>query len=149
ANWKLNAGYTHLQARFRDAFLACTGTPCPVPTRPVAAGSRIPGVPENYGSLRLEHGDGSGWREGLTFTSVGSVTVNDIDTQRAAGYGLIDLDAGYIFNLTGATRLDLSARVNNLANRRYIGSVIVNDGNGRYFEPGPERSYMLGARLRF
>ncbi|WP_445143513.1 TonB-dependent receptor family protein [Dyella sp. Tek66A03] len=149
ANWKLSAGYTHLQARFRDAFLACTGTPCPVPTTPVAAGSRIPGVPENYGSLRLEHGDGSGWREGLTITSVGSVTVNDIDTQRAAGYGLIDLDAGYIFNLTGTTQLDLSARVNNLANRRYIGSVIVNDGNGRYFEPGPERSYMLGARLSF
>jgi iron complex outermembrane receptor protein len=149
ANWRLSAGYTHLQARFRDAFLACTGTPCPVPTTPVAAGSRIPGVPENYGSLRLEHGDGSGWREGLTFTSVGSVTVNDIDTQRAAGYGLIDLDAGYIFNLTGTSRLDLSARVNNLANRRYIGSVIVNDGNGRYFEPGPERSYMLGARLSF
>ncbi|MGO4521272.1 TonB-dependent receptor family protein [Dyella sp. 2RAF44] len=148
-DWRLSVGYTHLKARFLDGFLTCTTTPCPVPTTPVAADSRIPGVPEDYGSLRLEHGNGSGWREGVTVTGVGSVTVNDIDTQRAAGYGLIDVDAGYTFNLSDTTRLDLSARVNNLANRRYIGSVIVNDGNGRYFEPGPDRSVMFGARLRF
>lgn len=149
ADWRISAGYTHLKARFRNDFLACTGTPCPVPTTPIAAGSRMPGVPEDYGSLRLEHGNGTGWREGITVTGVGSVTVNDTGTDRAAGYGLIDLDAGYTFALGGATRLDLSARMNNLANRRYIGSVIVNDGNGRYFEPGPDRSVMLGARLSF
>lgn len=149
-DWRLSAGYTHLRARFRNGFLACTGSPCAVPTTPIAAGSRLPGVPEDYGSLRLEHGgDTSGWREGITFTGVGAVTVNDTDTDRAAGYGLIDVDAGYTFALGQTTRLDLSARVNNLANRRTIGSVIVNDGNGRYFEPGPDRSVMLGARLTF
>jgi iron complex outermembrane receptor protein len=39
--------------------------------------------------------------------------------------------------------------VDNLADRRYIGTVIVNDGNGRYFEPGTDRTYMLGAKLTF
>jgi iron complex outermembrane recepter protein len=148
-DWRLSAGYTHLKARFQDGFLTCISSPCPVPTMAVAANSRIPGVPEDYGSLRLEHGNGSGWREGITVSGVGSVTVNDIDTQRAAGYGLTSVDVGYTFNLSNTTRLDLSARVNNLANRRYIGSVIVNDGNGRYFEPGPDRNVMLGARLTF
>jgi iron complex outermembrane recepter protein len=148
-DWRLSAGYTHLKARFQDGFLTCTGSPCPVPTMPVAANSRIPGVPEDYGSLRLEHGTGTGWREGLTLTGVGSVTVNDLDTDRAAGYALVDVDAGYTFALGETTRLDLSARISNLADRRYIGSVIVNDGNGRYFEPGPNRGYMLGARLTF
>jgi hypothetical protein len=57
--------------------------------------------------------------------------------------------AGYTFNLSNTTRLDLRARVNNLANCHYSGSVIVNDGNGRYFEPGPDLSVMLGARLTF
>lgn len=147
--WRLSAGFTHLRARFQDGYLACSGSPCTVPDTPVAAGSRIPGVPENYGSLRLEHGDGSGWREGLTLTGVGSVTVNDFDTDRAAGYALLDLDAGYTFALGGGSTFDLSLRVNNLTDRRYIGSVIVNDGNGRYFEPGPDRNYMLGARLTF
>ncbi len=28
-------------------------------------------------------------------------------------------------------------RINNLFDRRYVGSVIVDDSNGRYFEPAP------------
>jgi iron complex outermembrane receptor protein len=148
-DWQIAAGVTHLQSRFRSGFLTCTSTPCVTPTTPVAAGSRIPGVPDNYGSLRLQHGNGLGWREGVTFSGVGAVTVNDIDTQRAAGYGLVDLDVSYTFALGSSARLQLSARVDNVADRRYIGTVIVNDGNGRYFEPGPDRAGMLGARLVF
>jgi iron complex outermembrane receptor protein len=30
-----------------------------------------------------------------------------------------------------------------------VGSVIVNDGNGRYFEPGPGRTFLLGVDLRW
>ena len=147
--WRLGAGYTRLRARFEDAYLACTGSPCTTPATPVAAGSRLPGVPQAYGSLRLEHGDGPGWREGVTLTGVGAVTVDDVGSDRAAGYVLVDADAGYTFALGGTARLDLSLRLANLADREYIGSVIVNDGNGRYFEPGPGRSVMLGARLTF
>ncbi len=148
-DWQISAGVTHLQARFLSAFNTCFSAPCVVPSLPVAAGSRMPGVPENYGSLRLQHGSDLGWHEGIDLTGVGTVTVNDTDTQRAAGYGLIGLDTSYTFAIGESSRLQLSARVDNLANRRYIGSVIVNDGNGRYFEPGPDRTWMLGAHLTF
>lgn len=147
--WQGRAGFTHLQARFRSAFFACTETPCLAPTTPVAAGSRMPGVPDNYGSLRLQHGFALGWRQGVTFTAAGPVSVNDIGSERAAGYGLIDLDLSYGVALGSGSQLQLSARVDNVADRRYIGAIIVNDGNGRYFEPGPERSFMLGARVTF
>ena len=147
--WQISAGFTHLQARFRSTFFTCLSAPCAEAKLPVTAGSRIPGVPDNYGSLRIQHGRDLGWREGLTLSGVGSVSVNDIDSQRATGYGLVDADVSYTFALASTARLQLSARVNNLADRRYIGSVIVNDGNGRYFEPGPARTYMLGARLVF
>jgi iron complex outermembrane receptor protein len=30
-----------------------------------------------------------------------------------------------------------------------VGSVIVNDGNGRYFEPGAGRTFLLGVDLRW
>jgi hypothetical protein len=30
------------------------------------------------------------------------------------------------------------ARIDNVFDRRYVGSVIVNEGNARYFEPPPE-----------
>lgn len=149
ARWRIAAGVTHLDARFRDGFLACTGTPCQTPSTPVAAGTRLPGVPRNYGSLRLEHGADRGWRQGLTLNAVSAVTVNDLGSEHAAGYARIDLDTGYRFALGTDASLLLTARVDNLANRHFIGSVIVNDGNGRYFEPAPGRSLMLGARLTF
>lgn len=148
-DWQISAGFTRLQARFRSAFLACRATPCTVVSTPVAAGARMPGVPENYGSLRIRHGGELGWHESLDLSGVGAVSVNDTGTDRAAGYGLIGADAGYTFALGAGTRLQLSVRVDNLGDRRYIGSVIVNDSNGRYFEPGPGRTWMLGARLVF
>ena len=147
--WHLAAGVTHLTARFESGFLACTDTPCAMPDTPVRAGSRLPGVPDNYGSLRLEHGGELGWREGATLTGVGAVSVNDTDTAQAAGYGLVEVDTSYTFALGQTTRLRLSARIDNLADRRFIGSVIVNDGNARYYEPGPGRTWLLGAQLRF
>lgn len=147
--WRIEAGFTHLQAVFRSGFLACTGTPCPVPTAPVRAGARIPGVPRNYGSLRVRHGADTGWREGLTLAGIGNVVANDIQTARAAGYGLVGVDLAYVFALGPTQRLQLSGRIDNLADRRYVGSVIVNDGNGRYYEPGPDRSWMFGMQLSF
>ena len=36
------------------------------------------------------------------------------------------------------------ARVDNIFAKRYAGSVIVNEGNARYFEPAPERNWTVG-----
>ena len=35
-------------------------------------------------------------------------------------------------------------RIENLTDRRYAGSVIVADGNRRFYEPAPGRNYLLG-----
>jgi iron complex outermembrane recepter protein len=35
-------------------------------------------------------------------------------------------------------------RVNNLADRNYVGSVIVDDTNSRFFEPAGRRNYLAG-----
>ena len=143
--WRLRLGMTWLQARFRSGFLACAGTPCLAPDLPVPAGTRIPGVPGRYGSLRLEHGGALGWRGGLELEGVGAVPVDDRNSASAPGYLRTGVDLGYGFAL-GDARLHLVARVDNLFDRRIVGSVIVNEGNGRYYEPAPGRS--LGLRLR-
>ncbi|HUB92072.1 MAG TPA: TonB-dependent receptor, partial [Dyella sp.] len=147
--WRIAAGFTHLQAVFRSGFLACAGTPCTAPNVPVPHGARIPGVPGNYGTLRIEHGGELGWQQGITFTGAGSVMANDTNTARAAGYGLVGIDLAYVFALGGSKRLRVSGRVDNLTDRRYVGSVIVNDSNGGYFEPGPDRTYMFGTQVSF
>jgi iron complex outermembrane receptor protein len=38
------------------------------------------------------------------------------------------------------------ARIDNLLDRDIIGSVIVNEGNGRYFEPAPGRNWFIGLK---
>ncbi|SFS17374.1 iron complex outermembrane recepter protein [Dyella sp. OK004] len=138
--WRVLLGATHVQARFLSSFRTSS------PTVTVPAGSRIPGVPENYGSLRIERGSALGWRMGVEWQGVGAIPVDDRDSARAAGYLLTGVDLGYGIDL-GATRLHLSARVDNLFDRHVIGSVIVNESNGRFYEPAPGRSMMFGAQL--
>jgi iron complex outermembrane receptor protein len=148
AGWRLRMGLTWLAARLRSGFLSCAGTPCLAPDLPVPAGTRIPGVPRRYGSLRLERGGELGWRGGLELEGVGAVPVDDRNSATAPGYLRTGADVGYGLAL-GGTRLHLSARVDNLLDRRIVGSVIVNDGNGRYYEPAPGRSLTVGVQLAF
>ncbi|MHC1478811.1 TonB-dependent receptor family protein [Frateuria aurantia] len=137
---RLVAGYTHLQATFESYGSGSSQT--------IVPGHHLPGVPSSYGSLRFEHGAAFGWREGIEFSGAGSTPANDANTAFAPGYMLVGIDGGYVFDLHPSV-LRLSARIDNLADRRYVGSVIVNDSNQRYFEPGPGRAVMLGAELQF
>ena len=48
-------------------------------------------------------------------------------------------------------RISEFVRLDNLTDRNYVGSVIVNDANGRFYEPSPRRSISAGiqASLQF
>jgi iron complex outermembrane receptor protein len=37
-------------------------------------------------------------------------------------------------------------RVDNVGDRSYVGSVIVNDGNSRFYEPAPGRNVLVGVQ---
>ncbi len=45
--------------------------------------------------------------------------------------------------------LRVFARLENLLDKTYVGSVIVNEGNGRFFESGPDLTATLGAQWRW
>ena len=49
----------------------------------------------------------------------------------------------------GTFDLSLFGTVSNLTDRRYVGSVVVNQGSLRYYEPGPGRAYQMGARIEW
>jgi iron complex outermembrane receptor protein len=51
----------------------------------------------------------------------------------------------------GRWKITEFVRIDNVANSNYVGSVIVNEGNTRYYEPSPRRSMTVGvqANLRF
>ncbi len=141
---------TWLDARYRDGFLTCTATPCAAAGTPVAAGNRIPGIARTalYGALAWQ--PAGGWRAGLEARALGKVWVNDLNSDAAPGHATLAAHLGYQLSL-GPWELGALLRVDNLADRRVAGSVIVNDGNGRFFEPAPGRAWLasLTASQRF
>ncbi|MCE4369623.1 TonB-dependent receptor family protein [Xanthomonas hortorum] len=142
--WRVDFTYTWLDASFRDSFPICTGAGCTDPSTLVTAGARIPGTVRQQASLRLgwEHGP---WRAALETLGIGATPVNDTGSESAPGYGLLNVEVAREWRI-GAQRLRGFARIDNLLDKDHIGSVIVNEGNGRYYEPGPGRGALFGLR---
>ena len=142
AGWRTAVSATWLDASNRDGFLTCVAIPCTVATLKIPAGNRIAGT--QRGNLWAE----LAWGEwGFETRAVARTAVNDSNTDYAPRYSTSALRWTHRFVLGESTQLELLARVDNLFDRRYAGSVIVNDGNGRYFETGAPRSALLALRL--
>jgi len=147
ANWRLQLAYTYLDATYSDAYRTCTATPCTVPTTvPVAAGNRLPGIPNNniYAAIRFGHDQG--WYVSLNAQYLSDVATNDVNTVMAPSYELFGASGGYSMEL-GRCNLSAFVRVNNILDKDYVGSIIVNDGNGRFFEPAPPRAFWGGINI--
>jgi iron complex outermembrane receptor protein len=138
----LSLAYTRLDARFRDTFPICSGTGCTTPTLVVPAGTRIPGTARDQAFARLQW-QPAAWSLAAELAAVGAVSVNDAGSERAPGHALLHLELARAF-APGAGRARAFARLDNLLDKRHVGSVIVNEGNARYYEPGTGRGLWLG-----
>jgi len=147
-NWRAQLAYTYVDARYIDAYVTCATTPCAKPTQLIGSGNRLPGVPHDDAYVRVEWGQPLGWRASVTGQYVSAIAVNDANTEFAASYPVFDASGGYAAEL-GSTRLSAFLRLNNILDRRYAGSVIVDDGNGRYFEPAPGFNVFAGITATF
>lgn len=143
-NWLAQLSYTWLDARYRDAFLTCVAAPCATPNVAVPAGNRIPGIARSAMALEVGWRPAQGWRGGVEARYLSSVPVNDVNSDAAGSYFTTAAHVGYVF-VTGKWRFTTTARVDNLTDKKYAGSVIVNEGNGRYFEPAAGRTWLLSA----
>jgi iron complex outermembrane receptor protein len=149
----LTSAYTWMDANYRDAFKTCVETLCPNvnPQVEVPAGNRMPGLPKHQ--LFAQAAWDTGWagsRVTLEARHVGRVMVNDLNTDAAAAHTLFNLGVQFTQE-RGDWTLKEFVRVDNLTDRQHVGSVIVNDGNKRFFEPGAGRKLLLGleAQRRF
>ena len=142
-NLRAQLAYTWLDARYRDTFATCTVTPCPVPNLTIPAGNRIPGIARDslYGALAWV--PPLGWRGGVEARALSRVWVNDANADAAAGFAVVNANVGYVARV-GGVEVTGFARVDNVLARRYAGSVIVNEGNSRFFEPAPGRNWTVG-----
>jgi iron complex outermembrane receptor protein len=144
---QLQVSYTWLQATVRQAYLTCASSGCATPTAVVAAGARLPGVPRQQLFARWQW-QPRAWQFAVEGVAAGATVANDLATARAPGYALLNLEASRRWT-TAHGVLRTFARIDNALDRAYIGSVIVNDGNGRYYEPGPDRGYTVGLQWDF
>ena len=145
--WRALLSATWLDATYTDGFLVCAPG-CPslrVPAVPVPAGNRIAGTLARSGYAELAWTLLPGFEVAAEVRGQGRLPVNDVNSDFAGGFGLLALRARWQVALP-VGQLDLLARAENLADRRVAGSVIVNEGNGRFFEPVPGRGWLLSLR---
>ena len=140
--WSGYASVAAIDARFDTGFLTCGPPPCTTPTLAVGAGNALPGVPRQTAFAELKHR--AAWADlTLTWRAQASLPVDDRNTDRAGGYGVAALSVARSLDVADS-RFRAFVRVDNLADRNYVGSVIVNEGNARFFEPAPRRTWLIG-----
>ena len=140
--WEAALAYTYIKAKFRDTFNTVVGAPAVTVTVP--AGNRLPGVPSNvlYGELVWRY-QPWGFHAGAEVRYSAKIFVDDQNSDAAESYTYANLRAGFEQRMKG-WRLTEFVRVDNVTDKKYIGSVIVAEGNRRFFEPAPGRNWMVG-----
>ena len=135
-SWRLKAAWTWLDATYRTN--VCDDASC--------NGNRIPGIARNMGYASFGYQPEQGWYAGSDIRYMSDIMANDENTAKAPSWTVVGLTTGYKWS-HGRMDMDLFGRVDNLFDREYVGSVIVNESNGRYYEPAPGRNYGIGLNL--
>ncbi|HFF3704391.1 TPA: TonB-dependent receptor PqqU [Klebsiella pneumoniae] len=135
-SWRLKASWTWLDATYRTN--VCDDASC--------NGNRIPGIARNMGYASFGYQPEQGWYAGSDIRYMSDIMANDENTAKAPSWTVVGLTTGYKWSY-GRMDMDLFGRIDNLFDREYVGSVIVNESNGRYYEPAPGRNYGIGLNL--
>lgn len=136
------ASVAYINARFDAPFRTCGPPPCLVPSLPVPAGNKLPAVPARTGFVEIRYH--ASWADlGVQARAQSALFVDDRNSDHAAGYGVVSLKLARTTTLAGHG-VRAFARVDNVFDRRYAGSVIVNESNGRFFEPAAGRTWLIG-----
>lgn len=149
ADISLAAALSWLDAKFDESFSFSSTVQGVTSVRTVGAGNALPGVPKKTAYVEL------GWRKGKPGFSAAaearysdSVFVNDTNTDAAPAYTVVNVRLMHQHRF-GALEVSEFIRVDNITDRKYAGSVIVNEGNSRFYEPAPGRSAFAGISARY
>ncbi|RZA20071.1 MAG: TonB-dependent receptor [Lysobacteraceae bacterium] len=128
--WQADAAWTWLDASLRDG---------------ASGDARLPGTARGWGAMDLQYALRNGLRVGSGMDA--SRRIETGGNARAPGAVTWHLFGRRTWDV-GRSRINAFVRVDNLFDRRYAGSVIVGQAQGRYFEPAPGRSVALGFELK-
>lgn len=139
ANWGYALAASWIDARFVDGFTFAVANGPLIETRVVDAGNRIPGIPRaDVFAEWTWRSDDDRWSSALEGRWLGEIATDDRNSDAAQGH------ARFAWRGQWRARSDRGwhafLRIDNLLDRSGVGSVIVNEANGRYFEPDIGRS---------
>jgi iron complex outermembrane receptor protein len=134
-NFEARVAYSYLKAVVADAYAGCAGTPCVADIIP--AGNFLPAIPQNilYAGMTWRY-PAAGFVATAETLVRSRIYADDRNTGYAGGYWTENLRAGFEQKRTGWQTSEF-VRIENLFNKAYVDSVIVNDANSRFFEPDP------------
>lgn len=119
------------------------------------SGNKVVGIPDWTASLGLEYSPSlvEGLRAKVTYTAMTSYFADDANSVVVPGYGVVGLQFGLDtpVSLGGGLGIQGAIGIENLFDRRYIGSAYLNPdvvaGEPVAFEPGMPRSVTVSVRL--
>ena len=148
-SFEANLAYTWLSATVKESYLTNSTNLSTFNT--VASGNRIPGVPNQGLFAELLWVKPNKSVEAAIEARVnGSMHVNDLNTQyKAPGYAVMNIRGVLRQEIAGGWSFSQFFRLNNVFDRSYVGSVIVNQFFLRSYEPAPTRNWMIGAKASY
>ncbi|MEQ1130022.1 TonB-dependent receptor [Acinetobacter johnsonii] len=143
--WKeinIQSSFSYIDAEF-DSYTAELKDSKKLYAKAIDKGNKIPGIAKNQVFTRIAWQPEQGFQAGLEARYMDKIYVNDINSDTAPSYTVVAANVGYLW-VNRDWKVNSYARVDNLFDRNYVGSVIVNDGNSRFFEPADGRNFNVG-----
>lgn len=131
------ASYSYIDAKF-DADIPADGS-----VAAVAKDNYIPGIAKNQAFLSLGWKPENGLSAGVDVRYSDKVYVDDKNSDTAPCYVVTAANVGYNWTVNDWA-FNTFARIDNLFDKNYSGSVIVNESNSRFFEPAEGRNWSAG-----
>lgn len=121
----------------------------------IQAGNQLPGIAQHqlFASLiwkdtsSLQTRKNLGTQVELDLLARSGIWANDTNMDYASGYGILNLKLRHTFVSQDFENM-IYMGIDNLANKKTIGSVIINQASNQFFEPGMYRNYTLGIQIK-
>jgi iron complex outermembrane receptor protein len=145
--WRLRAVANWIDARYTQGYSTCPQPPCTAPVIAIEAGQRLPGVTPRAGRLELLWVHDADLDAALEWLGMAATPASDRNDDEVPGYGVVNMRLSKRFAPQPWGRLSALLRFENLLDRRYSASLIVNEGARRYYETAPGRGLWVGLDL--
>lgn len=137
------ASYSYIDATFDADIPEILNQNGSIAVSRVESGNYIPGIAKNQAFLSLGWMPEKGLHAGVDVRYSDKIYVDDKNSDSAPSYVVAAANLGYNWTVNDWA-FNTFARVDNLFDKDYSGSVIVNESNSRFFEPAEGRNWSAG-----